>query len=142
VPLPGGYSITATSSKERAAKIIIYERGFGQERGAGFPNLDDGVYVMLRSNDASAAGIWTKVMQGLFPVYFALMSPSRTLGVAPPCQERFMYFRVDVNETLDRLAEIAAADQATWDAVLSQGAPNGAARFIEIAGLLEGCSRV
>jgi hypothetical protein len=139
----GRYSVTASSSQERAAKIMICQREFGQERGQGFPQLHEGVYVMIRANDASAGGIWTKEMtQQYCPVYFAMMSPTQTLGVAPPCAERFAYFRLVVNEPLERLEEIARADQETLEGALATGAVTGVRRFVEVAALLEACSRV
>jgi len=102
VASPGSYSITATSSDERAGKVIIYQSGLGQERGDDFPLLEDGVYIFIRCNDASATRIWTQDMVDVqFPDLFALMSPDCTLGVAPPCGERFAYFRVNTELTGD-----------------------------------------
>jgi hypothetical protein len=106
VASPGSYSITASSSDERAGKIIIFQSGLGQERGDDFPTLEDGVYIFIRSNDASAARIWTQDMVDVqFPDLFALMSPDCTLGVAPPCGERFTYFRVNTELASDQLRQ-------------------------------------
>lgn len=93
----GSYSILATDfGNERTAKIVIYQ----QDRGQGwkpFPVLTDGVYIFIRANGASAAGIWTKDMiEVRFPDLFALMSPEQTLGVVPQCKERFTYFRIQM----------------------------------------------
>jgi hypothetical protein len=102
---PGSYSILATTSDERAGKLVIYQSGLGKERGDDFPMLlDGGVYVFVRANDASAARIWTDQMVDVeFPDLFALMSPAETLGVAPPTGERFTYFRVNTDLTGEEL---------------------------------------
>jgi hypothetical protein len=101
---PGSYSILATTSDERAGKLVIYQSGLGKERGDDFPLLDAGVYVFVRANDASATRIWTEQMVDVeFPDLFGLMSPAETLGVAPPTGERFTYFRVNTDLTGEEL---------------------------------------
>jgi hypothetical protein len=66
----GSYSFHARNGNT-AAKIIIYERRRGKENGA-FPMLQDGIYVLLRTQ----------------------RSAPNTLGIAPKHEERFYYRRV------------------------------------------------
>jgi len=112
----GSYSVIATTSKERVGKILIYESEKGHDRGDRFPILKDGVFIFIRSNDASAAKIWTKKMVEVqFPDLFALISPEKTLGVTPPCRERFAYFRVDTEQDEEQLTNLISRIVALLD---------------------------
>lgn len=84
----GSYSFLSKTGST-AAKIIIYERQHGKQNGA-FPMLQNGVYVLLRT-------------QGSAP---------NTLGVAPKHEERFYYRRVnetDLDGAAEEIAEIVDA---------------------------------
>ncbi|MFB3814078.1 MAG: hypothetical protein ACE14L_08190 [Terriglobales bacterium] len=73
-----------TAERTTAAKIIIYERRRGKEYGA-FPMLQDGVYLLLRTQRPAPT----------------------TLGVAPRQDERFHYRRVNAVEIEAAAQEIA-----------------------------------
>jgi hypothetical protein len=85
----GSYSIFAITSSATAAKIVIYESGKGKMNGFD-PTLADGVYILIR----------TARTQG---------NRTRTLGIAPKHAERFGYFRLMDDQSLDEMADSIAA---------------------------------
>lgn len=87
----GSYSFRARNGST-AAKVIIYERQRGKENGA-FPMLQDGIYVLLRTQ----------------------RSVPNTLGVAPEHEERFYYRRVsaaDLDGAAHDIADVLQAGEA------------------------------
>jgi hypothetical protein len=83
----GSFSIIAASSDATAAKIVIYEAGKGKINGHD-PLLAEGVYVLIRVSSETAG---------------------RTLGVAPMHHERFAYFRLTGEQSLEEMADFIAA---------------------------------
>jgi hypothetical protein len=83
----GSFSLLASASDATAAKILVYEAGKGKMNGHD-PQLADGVYVLIRV-PADAIG--------------------RTLGVAPNHHERFAYFRLADQQSLDEMADFIVA---------------------------------
>jgi hypothetical protein len=75
------------SSDATAAKIVIHEDGKGKVNGSD-PFLVDGVCVLIRVQNADA---------------------QRTIGVAPKHDERFAYFRLADDQTLEEMADFMAA---------------------------------
>jgi hypothetical protein len=88
-PPDGSFSIRGGSTKRTAAKILIYESGKGKINGPD-PLLADGVYVLVRTSDASK-------------------SKAKTIGVAPSHDKRFAYFRVVPGQNADETADFIAA---------------------------------
>jgi hypothetical protein len=82
----GSYSVTAVSSDAAAAKIMVYEAGKGKLNGDD-PGLADGVYVLVRVH----------------------RTIGRTIGVAPWHRERFAYFRLHDEQSLEETADSIAA---------------------------------
>jgi hypothetical protein len=83
VKYKGSYSFLDLEHRT-IAKVIIYQDGLGRKNGP-FPALDDGVYLLVRSDEESP----------------------NTIGVAPKHNERFTHWPIDANE-LDRVPEIWA----------------------------------
>ena len=88
----GSYSILAKTTAETVAKIIIYQRGLGRENGA-WPVLEDGVYVLVRTNGEAEPLIWQA--ETLRSAGFGRpLDPDVTLGIAPRHERRFAYLRI------------------------------------------------
>lgn len=107
--LKGSYSIVATSTQERTAKIVIYEQSKGRLFGK-WPLRNDGVYILIRENGQAAKNIWEDVMPAELPCYFdSRISRSETIAVAPNHYERFAYFPVMAGENLTDIASLLVA---------------------------------
>jgi hypothetical protein len=88
----GSYSILAKTSADTVAKIIIYQRGLGRENGV-WPVLEDGVYVLVRTDGEAEPMIWqaeTIRSAGLGRP----LDPDVTIGIAPRHERRFAYLRI------------------------------------------------
>ena len=97
----GSYSILPQTSKETAAKIILYEPHLGKQNGEHFPLRHPGVYILVRRNGAIGQHIWGG----------ARCSPNllerceiQDIGVAPKHDESFRFFPVMAGESLDQIA--------------------------------------
>src|SRR5216684_7295187 len=80
------YSILASSSSATVAKIIIYESGKGKTNG-NWPDLQEGVYALLRANDEIGDRIWRELLPPRLPAELEHTTRERTIGVAPPHSE-------------------------------------------------------
>jgi hypothetical protein len=88
----GSYSILARTSSETVAKIVIYQRGLGRENGV-WPVLEDGVYVLVRTNGDVEPLIWEA--ETIRSAGFGqTLDPDVTIGIAPKHERRFAYFRI------------------------------------------------
>ncbi|GAB5442347.1 MAG: hypothetical protein Fues2KO_26960 [Fuerstiella sp.] len=105
----GSYSFTA-SDGSTAAKIVIIEENKGTWYGAS-PNLQDGVYVWVRTNGDLAGNIWGGEFESDHQLVFDQLSPTNTLGVNFPSgnaeetagSQRFAHFPLqpDRSENLE-----------------------------------------
>lgn len=103
----GSYSILGSSSAETAAKIIIYEKGIGKTNQ--LPLMDDGVYVLIRTNGSVGESIWRADSSFFSPVFRGRLKREKTIGVAPKHAERFSYFRIETGEDLKTIASLLAS---------------------------------
>jgi hypothetical protein len=105
----GSYSILASSSSATVAKIIIYESGKGKTNG-NWPDLQEGVYALIRANDEIGDRIWNELIPPQLPAELEHATRDRTIGVAPSHTEQFAYIRVthDNLETAARYLAICA----------------------------------
>ena len=106
---PGSYSIIPQTSKETAAKIIIYETHLGGEHRPPFPLRHPGVYILVRRNGEIGPRIWNRAR--FSPNLLERCEHEIDLGIAPKHDERFLFFPVMAGESLatimDLLVEIA-----------------------------------
>ena len=90
----GSYSVLASSSEATVAKIIIYENGKGKTNG-DWPDLEDGVYALIRANDEIGDRIWDELLPTRLPAELHHRTREQTIGVAPAHSEQFAYVLVD-----------------------------------------------
>jgi hypothetical protein len=105
---PGSYSIFGTSSKETAAKIVIYHPNIGK-KPREWPHIRDGVYILIRANGVLARNIWDDILEQELPEAFARMWRTDTIAVAPKHDERFAYFPVVAGDDLNEIASLIEA---------------------------------
>jgi hypothetical protein len=118
----GSYSIFAPSSSATVAKIIIYESDKGKTNG-NWPDLQDGVYALMRANDGIGDRIWGELLPPRLPAELEHTMRERTIGVAPAHSERFAYVRV-TDHNLDAIdGNSDCADTALKD--VSEDTLNG-----------------
>jgi hypothetical protein len=91
-PYPGSYSIQASSRPATAAKILIYETGRGKTNG-NWPDLQDGVYALIRANGDIGDRIWNEFIPPR-PAALGHATRQETIGVAPRHSKQFSYVRV------------------------------------------------
>jgi hypothetical protein len=90
----GSYSIVASSSSATVAKIIIiYESGKGKTNG-NWPDIQEGVYALIRANDEIGDRIWGELLPPRLPAELEHTTRDRTIGVAPAHSEKFAYVHV------------------------------------------------
>lgn len=104
--MPRSFSVFANSSDETAAKIVTYQRGLGRKNGV-WPDLADGVSVLVRCNRAAGRAIWDADILRSSP-YRQRLDPGQTLGIAPRHDERFAYFRLGSEDDLEGVAALLA----------------------------------
>ena len=104
----GSYSILGTSTKETAAKILIYHPEIGK-RPRHWPHMRDGVYVLVRSNGRVARNIWEDILDEELPEMFSRMWRAETIAVAPRHREQFSFFPVMAGDDFDSIANLLAA---------------------------------
>ena len=100
----GSFSVFAESFSETAAKIVIYQKGLGRKNGE-WPELADGVYVLVRCNGRAERAIWKAELLRA-NIYYERLDPRRTLGIAPKRGERFSYFRVQPSDDMRTLTDL------------------------------------
>ena len=105
---PGSYSILGTSTKETAAKIMIYDPQVGKA-SADWPHIRDGVYVLVRTNGGLAREIWQGILSHEMPEIFSRLWRRDTISVRPKADETFAYFPVMAGDDLQHLAVFLAA---------------------------------
>ena len=89
----GSYSVFASTSEATAGKIIIYESGKGKTNG-DWPDLQDGVYALMRANDEIGDKIWNDLLPIRLPEELQHRTREQTIGVAPAHSEQFAYVLV------------------------------------------------
>jgi hypothetical protein len=104
----GSFSIIGRTSKETAAKIVIYQPNLGRENLLPFPVQQPGVYILVRSNGEIGPRIWnSQISRNLLE----RCVPGADIGIAPKHAERFRFFPVMAGESIaaieDLLVEIA-----------------------------------
>src|SRR5216683_1561050 len=62
----GSFSIYAQTSKETAAKIMVYDPMVGKS-GRDWPAMRDGVYIWVRANGLVGAAIWDDILSTEMP---------------------------------------------------------------------------
>jgi transposase-like protein len=78
---------------DTVAKIIIYESGKGKTNG-NWPDLQEGLYALIRANDEIGDRIWGELLPPRLPAELEHTTRERTIGVAPAHSEKFAYVRV------------------------------------------------
>jgi len=106
----GSFSVFAGSGSETAVKILIYESNKGKTCGS-WPNLRDGVYVLLRANGAISEAVWISLTRRLDLINE--LDRTRTIGIAPKRSERFAYFRLTSTSDLEEISTLIAAYAAS-----------------------------
>ena len=96
-----------TTSPETAAKVVIYEHGKESRL-----DLDEGVYIWIRSTDPIGDSIWCGDLATNFAELFRLMKRDRTIAIAPWPEVGFSFFLFDesrhgINEVGDLLVACA-----------------------------------
>jgi hypothetical protein len=89
----GSYSVFASTSEATVGKIIIYESGKGKTNG-DWPDLQDGVYALVRANDEIGDRIWNELLPARLPAELQHRTRKETIGVAPAHSEQFAYVLV------------------------------------------------
>lgn len=89
----GSYSILASSSSATVAKIIIYESDKGKANG-NWPDIQEGVYALIRANDEIGDRIWGELLPPRLPAELEHTTREQTMGIAPAHSEKFAYVRV------------------------------------------------
>ena len=105
---PGSYSILGSTSKETAAKIVIYDPCIGKTPRQWRP-IRDGVYVLIRANGGLAENIWGDILDKELPEAFSRMGRSVTMAVAPRYGEQFAYFPVMAGDDFEEIVSLIAA---------------------------------
>jgi len=90
-----------------AAKVVIYEHGKESRL-----DLDEGVYIWIRSTDPIGDSIWYGDLATNFAELFRLMKRDRTIAIAPWPEVGFSFFLFDesrhgINEVGDLLVACA-----------------------------------
>jgi hypothetical protein len=101
----GSFSVRASSGPQTAAKVLIYESNLGTRCG-NWPDLRDGVYVLIRVNGEIGDSIWVNLNKR--PDLTRKIDRNNTIGVAPKHQERFAYFRVESECDLEEISALVA----------------------------------
>jgi len=101
-PHKGSFSVIGRSTSETAMKIIIVEHGRGKTCGQ-WPTLDEGVYVLFRTNGRVGEELWAKRASMLRE---SRLDPSQTIGIAPKHDEQFAYLPLTDNVDLDRVVKL------------------------------------
>jgi hypothetical protein len=104
----GSFSITATSSAETAAKIVLYDPEIGKP-SATWPFMRDGVYVWIRENGATGEAIWGDILPLEMPWIFNRMQRRQTLEIAPHYDKKFAFFPVMAGDDMEEIAALLAA---------------------------------
>jgi hypothetical protein len=105
---PGSYSIFGSSSKETAAKIVIYHPLIGK-KPRQWPCVRDGVYILVRANGGLAENIWKDILDKELPDAFSRMSRTDTVAISPKHDERFAYFPLMAGDDLDEITSLLVA---------------------------------
>jgi hypothetical protein len=105
----GSYSIHAKTSKETAAKIVIYDPQIGHST-RNWPPMRDGVYVWIRANGPIGDAIWG----GSLPTGPKLRSFQRmwrdvTVQVSANPQADFAYFPIMAGDDLNEIKDLVVA---------------------------------
>jgi hypothetical protein len=119
----GSYSFRATSpSQETVVKILIFQRAFGISMQGELPWRDDGVYVLVRTNDEYGETLWGDQF-AMDSRFRARMSRNENVGTAPNYTARFAYFPVMAGESLDAIAEFIASLVEKVSGITAGGPP-------------------
>lgn len=105
---PGSYSVLGTTTKETAAKIIIYHPEIGKT-SKQWPHVRDGIYVLVRANGRLAKNIWGDILDQELPEMFVRFWRNETISIAPKNAEQFSYFPVMAGDSLDQIAMLLDA---------------------------------
>ncbi len=88
-----------------AAKVVIYEHGKESRL-----EIDEGVYVWIRSTDPIGDSIWSGDLATNFPELFRLMKRDRTIAIAPWPEVGFSFFLFDESRHgIDEVGDLLVA---------------------------------
>ena len=99
----GSFSIIARTSKETAAKIVIYQPNLGHENVPPFPLQQPGVYILIRSDGEIGPRIWNGQLSWNL---LERCVPGVDIGVAPKHAERFRFFPVMAGESITDIEDL------------------------------------
>ena len=102
VPEKGSYSFRPTDR----LKILIFQRAFGIQMQGALPWLNDGVYVLVRTNGVFGDRIWQDP-PAMDSKFSARMNRDEHVGTAPN-DARFAHFPLMAGENTDAVAEFIA----------------------------------
>ncbi|HEY6766788.1 MAG TPA: hypothetical protein VI386_18665, partial [Candidatus Sulfotelmatobacter sp.] len=104
----GSFSILGKSSKETAAKIVLYDPGIGKP-STTVPFMRNGVYIWIRANGVTGDAIWGDTLPLEMPWIFRRMQRNQTLEIAPRNGAKFAYFPVMAGDDLEEIAVLLRA---------------------------------
>lgn len=101
----GSFSVLAASGSGTAAKILIYQSNRGKTCG-NWPEIPDGVYVLVRTSGAIGEAIWGTLSGRLDLI--EEIDHDKTIGIAPKHSERFAYFRFASTSSVEEISALIA----------------------------------
>jgi hypothetical protein len=104
----GTFSILRTTTKETAAKIVLWDPE-NWKSGDALPFMREGVYIWVRANGELGESIWGDTLPVEMPWMFRRLQRTITLQIAPHYDVEFAYFPVMAGDDLDEIAEFLAA---------------------------------
>jgi hypothetical protein len=102
----GSFSVLAGSGSGTAVKILIYQSNKGKTCGT-WPDIPDGVYVLIRAKGTISEAIWSTLAGRLNLI--EEIDRNKTIGIAPKHSERFAYFRLASTSNLEEISTLIAA---------------------------------
>jgi hypothetical protein len=104
----GSFSIYGQSSKETAAKIVIWDQQVGRS-SRDWPRMRDGVYIWIRCNGPLGEAIWGDALPNEMPWMFQRMWRDSTVQISANSQAEFTYFPIMAGDDLDDIASLISA---------------------------------
>lgn len=99
----GSYSVFFKRSNETAAKIIIFQEGIGKPIRNWSPT-GEGVFVLLRADTRAAQEVRSGDQYRGFEQFLSRINWNVTMGIAPSHEERFHFFQVTPEDSLEAIA--------------------------------------
>ena len=104
----GSFSVYPETSKDTAAKIVIWHSQTGRSTH-DWRRMRDGVYVWVRANGSVGDVIWGDTLPHEMPWMFQRMWRDATVQISVNPQALFAYFPVMAGDDLDEISAFIAA---------------------------------